>query len=221
MRLQPASKATFASASVTGRRVGQSCFYILSLLLAQAYLSPALGESLSTGDGDLRVMTYNANEGTDFLEVQQATNSFEFLVAVGQTITQVRSTNPPERMQALAKQIIKASPALVGVQELDQWATGSFDPTTSSCGPTTLEFDMSRFLRSALVGFPRPRNSVLRYLRTVRGSICSSRAAAVKLAPVRRILARTWSERVWVSRLFPRFPLPFRIELASSGCILV
>ena len=151
MRPQPASKATLASASVTGKRVLQSCCYMLTVLLAQAYLSvPALGESLSTGDGGIRVMTYNANEGSDFLEVQQATNSFEFLVAVGETITQVRATNPPERMQGLAKQIIKASPALLAVQELDQWATGSFDPTTSTCGPTTLEFDMLQELQDAL-----------------------------------------------------------------------
>ena len=94
------------------RNATQGWLYILSsLVLVQAYLCPvSLGQSLSNGDGDLRVMTYNANEGTDFLEVQQATDPVSFLVAVGQTITQVRATNPSARMKALAKQII--APAL-------------------------------------------------------------------------------------------------------------
>jgi endonuclease/exonuclease/phosphatase family metal-dependent hydrolase len=95
-------------------------------------------------------MTYNANEGTDFLEVQQARNSLEFLEAVGQTITQVRATNPAERMQALARQIIAAAPTLVGVQELDQWSTGPLDIDTFTCGGTATEFDMLQELQDAL-----------------------------------------------------------------------
>jgi hypothetical protein len=110
----------------------------------------ASAQSLSRGQGDLRVMTYNANEGSDFLEVQAAGNFPQFLAAVGQTIAQVRATNPPARMQALAKQIIAAGPALVGVQEIDQWESGQLDLSTFSCGPTTLEFDMLRELRDAL-----------------------------------------------------------------------
>jgi hypothetical protein len=116
---------------------------IMACLLASA-------QALSKGKGDLRVMTYNANEGTDLLEVQAATTQMDFLFAVGATIAQVRETNPPARMQALAKQIIAASPALVGLQELDQWSTGPLDPTTVTCGSTTLEFDMLKELQDAL-----------------------------------------------------------------------
>jgi endonuclease/exonuclease/phosphatase family metal-dependent hydrolase len=112
--------------------------------------SLASAQSLSKGKGDLRVMTYNANEGTDLLEVQAAKTSTDFLIAVGATITQVRETNPPARMQALAKQIIAASPTLVGLQELDQWSTGPLDLATFQCGATTLEFDMLQELQDAL-----------------------------------------------------------------------
>ena len=113
--------------------------------------STAVGaQALSNGDGDLRVMTYNANEGTDFLEVERAATKTQFLIAVGQTITQVRETKPPERMQALATQIAAASPMLVSLQEIDRWYTGSFDSTTGACGPTTLEIDMLQNLLSAL-----------------------------------------------------------------------
>lgn len=110
----------------------------------------AAAAQLSTGIGDLRVMTYNVDEGTDFLEIQQATDLNQFLVAVGQTIIQVRATNSPARMQAVAKQIIAAGPALVSLQELDEWFTGPFNPITGACGIQTLEFDILRELQDAL-----------------------------------------------------------------------
>src|SRR6266481_3567278 len=127
---------------------------VVSGLLSFACLALATsgaGQSLSNGKGDLRVMTYNVDEGTDFLEVQQATNVNEFLVAVGQTITQVRATNSPARMQAVAKQIIAAGPALVSLQELDEWYTAPFNPITGACGSPTLEFNFLQELQDALV----------------------------------------------------------------------
>jgi hypothetical protein len=112
--------------------------------------SLASAQAISKGKGDLRVMTYNANEGTDLLEVQAAKTPEDFLFAVGATIAQVRETNPPARMQALASQIIAASPALVGLQELDQWSTGPLNLSDFSCGATTVEFDMVKELQDAL-----------------------------------------------------------------------
>jgi hypothetical protein len=120
----------------------------LTALLCTAL--PAGAGSLSEGKGDLRVMTYNVNEGTDYLEVQHARNALEFLVGVGQTITQVRATDPQLRMEYVAKQIIAAGPALVSLQELDQWSTGPFNPATGQCGPVAVEFDMLPELMSAL-----------------------------------------------------------------------
>jgi hypothetical protein len=119
---------------------------VLGLSVAPA---PAKAQ-LSKDNDDLRVMTYNVDEGTDYLEIAQAKNVDQFLVAVGETITQVRATNPPSRMQAVAKQIIAAGPALVSLQELDQWSTGSFDPVSQRCGTLTLEFDMLQELLAAL-----------------------------------------------------------------------
>jgi hypothetical protein len=118
-------------------------------LLALAGAVPALAQ-LSKGEGNLRVMTYNADEGTDFLEIQHAANLNGFLIAVGQTITQVRATDPPNRMQAVARQILAAKPALVSLQELDQWSSGPFDPVAQQCGTLTLEFDMMQELLDAL-----------------------------------------------------------------------
>ncbi len=125
-------------------------FVVLFLAaISVTLLSPeASAQSLSQGNGDLRVMTYNVDEGTDYLEIEAAQSPFQFLVAVGQTIAQVRATNPPARMQAVASQILAAGPALVSLQEVDQWYTGTFDGT--SCGAMTLEFDMLQELLTAL-----------------------------------------------------------------------
>jgi hypothetical protein len=143
--IRPYSPGTWKNISKNG------VLMLSSLVLVQGCLcASSLGQSLSKGDGDLRVMTYNANEGTDFLEVQAATNPQQFLIAVGQTIIQVRATNPPARMQALARQIIAAAPALLSVQELDQWLTGPLDLSTFTCGPMRQEFDMVQELEDAL-----------------------------------------------------------------------
>jgi endonuclease/exonuclease/phosphatase family metal-dependent hydrolase len=93
------------------------------------------------------VMTYNVNEGTDFLQVVGATTELQFLVGVGEILTQVQGTNPPERMQAVAREILDVQPELISLQEVDQWYTGTFDGT---CGTMTLQYDMLQELLDAL-----------------------------------------------------------------------
>lgn len=110
----------------------------------------AQAQSLSKGNGDLRVMTYNIDEGTDYLEVASAQTLSQFLVAVGETITQVRATDPPARMGAVAARILAASPALVSLQEVDFWYTGPFNTSTGQCGAVSVEFNMLADLLGAL-----------------------------------------------------------------------
>ncbi|HTF45324.1 MAG TPA: hypothetical protein VK641_15570 [Terriglobales bacterium] len=92
------------------------------------------------------VMTYNVNEGTDFEQVVGTTSVTDFLLGVGQVITQVQGTNPPERMRAVAGQILSAQPELLSIQEVDQWFTGTYDPVAGTCGTMTLEYDMLKEL---------------------------------------------------------------------------
>lgn len=120
------------------------------LLLTVLHTSPMVAQSLPPGNGNLRVMTYNVDEGTDYIELENATTSSQFLLAVGETIAAVRATNPPARMQAVAQQIMADGPALVSLQEVDRWSTGQFDPVTQTCGPLTVEFDMLQELMAAL-----------------------------------------------------------------------
>jgi len=105
---------------------------------------PAIAQSLP---GIGTVMTYNVNEGTDFLQVVGATTELQFLVGVGEILTQVQGTNPPERMQAVAREILDIQPELISLQEVDQWYTGTFDGT---CGTMTLQYDMLQELLNAL-----------------------------------------------------------------------
>ena len=74
----------------------------------------------------------------------------EFLDAIGKTITQVRATDPPRRMEAIANQIAAAAPTLVSLQELAQWSTRPFDQAAQTCGPVATEFDMRQALANAL-----------------------------------------------------------------------
>ena len=96
------------------------------------------------------VMTYNVNEGTDFEQVVGTQTLPQFLLGVGQVVTQVQGTNPPERMQAVAGKILEVQPELVSLQEVDQWYTGTFDPIAGTCGTMTLQYDMLQELLSAL-----------------------------------------------------------------------
>ena len=96
------------------------------------------------------VMTYNVNEGTDFDQVVGAQTLPQFLVGVGQILTQVQGTNPPERMQAVARQILEAQPELLSIQEVDQWYTGILDPMTGQCGTMNLQYDMLQELLNDL-----------------------------------------------------------------------
>jgi endonuclease/exonuclease/phosphatase family metal-dependent hydrolase len=105
---------------------------------------------LSNSATTIGVMTYNLYEGTDFTRLADAKNLRQLLIAIGQTITQVRATNPPERMQAIAQQIAAAGPTLVSLQELDQWYSGPLDVSRRTCGPMSLEFDMLQELLDAL-----------------------------------------------------------------------
>src|ERR1051326_7930292 len=105
---------------------------LLGMILVLSALTPAavLPAFAQNSAGTLKVMTYNVNEGTDFLQVLNVTTVMDFLLGVGEIITQVQGTNPPERMQSVAAQILAAKPTLVSLQEVAQWYLGPFDPVT-------------------------------------------------------------------------------------------
>lgn len=123
---------------------------LVTLSAAAIWMAMALPAIAQSFPGFGIVMTYNVNEGTDFQQVGGTTSLPQFLVGVGEVITQVQGTNPPERMRAVARQILSAQPELLSIQEVDQWYTGTFDPLTSTCGSLTLQYDMLQELLTDL-----------------------------------------------------------------------
>ncbi len=125
-------------------------FLLFTAMVTVLFIVIVIPATAQNSAGDLGVMTYNVNEGTDFLQVLSATNATQFLLGVGDIVTQVQGTNPPERMQSVAAQILLAQPTLVSLQEVDQWYLGKFNPLTQTCGPMSLEYDMLQELIDAL-----------------------------------------------------------------------
>jgi hypothetical protein len=130
------------------RKIAQTTLLIVSVAAISAAMAvSAMAESFP---GIGIVMTYNVNEGSDFLQVEGVQNLQQFLLGVGQILTQVQGTNPPERMQVVARQILTIQPELLSLQEVDQWYSGTFDPIAGKCGTMTLQYDMLQELLSAL-----------------------------------------------------------------------
>jgi hypothetical protein len=130
------------------RNAARATLVIASFAAVWAVMTAAAVAQQFPGIGT--VMTYNVNEGTDFLQAVGTQSQQQFLLGVGQILTQVQGTNPPERMQAIARKILEVQPELLSLQEVDQWYTGSFDPVAGTCGPMTLEYDMLQELLDAL-----------------------------------------------------------------------
>src|SRR5271169_4961623 len=127
-----------------------ACATVLIAFVASICATTPVPAEAQSFPGAGLVMTYNVNEGTDFQQVVGATTLPEFLIGVGQIVTQVQGTNPPERMQAVAREILEAQPELLSIQEVDQWYTGTFDPIAGTCGTMTLQYDMLQELLSDL-----------------------------------------------------------------------
>jgi len=135
----------------SGKLFEKSAFCLLPwLVVLLMCVAPPTKLYAGDADGQLRVMTYNVNEGTDYIHLLNAKTLPQVLIAVGETITQVRATNPPEHMPAVAAQILAANPSVVTLQEVDRWYTGTFNPVTQTCSGMTLEFDMVQELLDAL-----------------------------------------------------------------------
>jgi endonuclease/exonuclease/phosphatase family metal-dependent hydrolase len=106
-------------------------------------------------DGDIRIMTQNMYQGTNFTEVLSATNSLEFLAAVTTTYQNIQATKPAERATILAREIVANQPDLVALQEPAILRTGS--GTTPA---TNVISDQIELLLAALADLGQPYNAV-------------------------------------------------------------
>lgn len=104
----------------------------------------ASADQSNRGKGVIKVLTYNVYEGTDFEEVLGAQTFPEFLEGVQLALNNVKATNPPLRMRAIAHQIAITQPDLVGLEEVTTWRVGP------GPNPSAVAFDMLQELLDAL-----------------------------------------------------------------------
>ena len=93
---------------------------LVAIVLAAFVFTSAADAQRAT----VKVMTYNIFQGTDFTEVLSAQSYPEFLAAAQLTLQQVKDSNPPARMEAIAREIAIAQPDLVGLEEATLWRYG-------------------------------------------------------------------------------------------------
>ncbi|HEU5453711.1 MAG TPA: endonuclease/exonuclease/phosphatase family protein [Terriglobales bacterium] len=120
----------------------------LALLLATP--APAYSQD-GNGRRTVKVLTYNMDEGTDYLEVVGAATygTFsDFTAAVQLTWDNVQASDPGQRAELLATQIVGAQPDLVSLQEVTTWFTGTLNGL--SCQPTAVQIHALSLLMDAL-----------------------------------------------------------------------
>ncbi len=121
---------------------------VTAALAAAALLGASVSAARADNPRSVTVMTQNIYQGTELEHVLAATSPFEFIVGVGTDYSNVVATNFPERAAALAAEIARSKPALVGLQEVALWRTQfPFDPATP---PSAVSYDFLQILIDAL-----------------------------------------------------------------------
>jgi hypothetical protein len=136
--MDPNKRASVASL------VGGAIFIALIALTTAAFADDG------NQNRELIAMTYNVDEGTDYLEALTATNFPQFLAGVTTILNNVRSTNPPERADTIAQEIGKLRPTLVSLEEVTEWRTCPTVDFQTCAAPQTVEFDFLQLIMDAL-----------------------------------------------------------------------
>lgn len=101
---------------------------------------------------DANVMTRNLYLGADLTPAILAPTLPDFVAANGQILREVTANNFPVRAKGLAKEILRAKPDLVGLQEVALWRTApvNFEVLTKGPSATTVRYDYLAELLSEL-----------------------------------------------------------------------
>ena len=106
---------------MTIKSARDSIKYVLSWgLLITVFLtfSAVADERDDHGSGPIKVLTRNLYVGADLLRVVDVGSAEEIPVAVAETLQIIQQTDFPERARAIAKEIKRVQPDLVGLQEV-------------------------------------------------------------------------------------------------------
>jgi endonuclease/exonuclease/phosphatase family metal-dependent hydrolase len=132
-----------------------------ALLLGATMLTTQMAAADSDND-KIKVMTRNIYLGADIFPViataqlqaelpPEQQNPIAIPLAVSEVFQTVQATNFPERAQALADEIERRRPHVIGLQEVTQWFTGPADSLVGGTSPATdIVYDYLDILMAAL-----------------------------------------------------------------------
>jgi endonuclease/exonuclease/phosphatase family metal-dependent hydrolase len=134
----------------------------VAAMLAALCASIALPAAAPAKPQDLKVMTRNLYLGADLIPLAGAKDENEFEQAAAQRYQTVLDNDFPKRAKALAAEIRKAKPDLIGVQEAAIWRRG---PDGVKDGPQTpatqVVYDSTKLLLKALKARGTPYREVI------------------------------------------------------------
>ena len=134
----------------------------LSLALCGlAFLALSTGCDSSGTTGTVRVMSQNLYLGADLFLVANEQDPNMIPVRVAQLYGSVQASDPAARMAAVAAEIARVNPDLVGLQEVTTYyvqSPGDNLPGAANTTATTVTFDFLQLLLDALGGGRRKGN---------------------------------------------------------------
>ena len=133
--------------------MSQSTSRRATALLTALCACAALPAAASAKPGDLKVMTRNVYLGADLIPLAVPAPLPAFEQAAAQRFQTVLANDFPTRAKALAAEIRKAKPDIIGVQEATIWRRGADGVKDGPTTPATqVIYDSSWELRKALNG---------------------------------------------------------------------
>ena len=118
---------------------------VVALVLVQ----PGVRSATAQDDNRIiRVMTFNADEGTDLGPLVNATSLPQLAMAVADVFADVQASNIPERAQGFARLVEANQPDIIALQELSNWYTGTLGQPPA----TNLQFNALQSILDALAG---------------------------------------------------------------------
>jgi endonuclease/exonuclease/phosphatase family metal-dependent hydrolase len=127
---------------------------LAAVVTTLAVLVPAGAAQASDGGPKLTVMTRNLYLGTGLTEIVSAPDQATFIGAVTQAWANVVATDFPSRADALAEEVRRTRPDVIGLQEVTLWRDQT--PADTVAGVTTpnatnVVFDFLALLQAELV----------------------------------------------------------------------
>ena len=114
------------------------------------FLLPTSGRAAEPARTFPKIMTYNIYQGTELVDVVNATTPEEFIVGAATDYGHQVSNNFPERAVAIASEVAANKPDLIGLQEVALWRTGPHTTPPTAAG--TVTYDYLQILLNALSG---------------------------------------------------------------------